>query len=524
MTVRFQRRRWGLHILGALVWLAAGCGDDGPRTDADAVGSDADSGADDSGTDDSGTLDVSSDGSVATDAVDDGAIEDTATDGFDVRGLYAVRNPTNGLSWYVAWTTSVPADTTLEVDCGDEAWTIHGDVLGTDHEVFASGFWAGAQCTLTAIGIAADGAMGRASIGLEVEGAGFEVPGVEVVATRPEAMEPGWTLVDLSDARLRERPAVAMIDAAGRIRWVHRLDGIPVARGNQVAAHPEGVLTGGMRNSPARFVTWEGRETWRATFDSHHEGFRMPDGERFVHLEPRQPCPDGIPAVAPVVMRDYASQDVLWRWMLCDHVAPPTPFQDWDHNNGIAFAPDESWWVLSARHQNALYAVDTASGELLWTMGFGGRPDDGFAGDFAMAEEDRFLEQHAPQILDDGHIVLFDNGSCTACPDETEGDWRRESSRAIEIAWDADAGTAAVVWEFVPEPPIHAEIWGDADRLPGGTTLVTFGRKAETTYVIEADAAGEEVWRMSYTRPAWGSYRAERVPPVYGFVTLPQGE
>ena len=43
-------------------------------------------------------------------------------------------------------------------------------------------------------------------------------------------------------------------------------------------------------------------------------------------------------------------------------------------------------------------------------------------------------------------ILLFDNG--------LEG--TREFSRAIELAIDPEEGTAELVWEFVPDPPIAA--------------------------------------------------------------------
>ena len=520
-----------VYCVAALVACVAGCGDDGsggrPASDAGGADTQRDVAVDadraDVQLDAADAADTDTDGdTVIADTSEGDAGVDTGEPSLELDGLSVVQNPTNGLSFYVSWTTDVPATTRLDVECGDERWSRGQDsALVTSHEVFIAGFWAGATCTLTASSTTIDAAVGVAEHTLEVEGAGFPLPEIDIVATRAAAMEPGWTLVDLTNIRLGQPPTIAMVDAEGRVRWAHRLTGNASTNGNEVQAHPDGILTGGSRSSRARFVTWDGRETWRGEFQSHHEGFLMPDGERFVHLEPRQACPDGIDPVAPVVMRDFETLDVLWRWQLCDHYTPPVSFDDWDHNNGIAFDADETFFVVSARHQNALFAVATDTFEFLWVLGYGGRPEDGFNGDFAMAEEDRFLEQHAPQILDNGNIVLFDNGSCTACLEEVEADYTRGWSRAIEIAYDVDAGTAEVVWEFRPDEDIYAPIWGDADRLPGGTTLVTFGRKPEVTVIIEADAEGEEIWRMSYPQAVWGSYRAERVSPVYGFAVVP---
>ena len=103
-----------------------------------------------------------------------------------------------------------------------------------------------------------------------------------------------------------------------------------------------------------------------------------------------------------------------------------------------------------------------------------------------------------------GHVLLFDNG--------LEG--TREFSRAIEFAIDPEAGTAELVWEFVPDPPIAAYIWGDADRQPNGNTLITFGVRNldERTQIYEVDADAEVVWHATFP-PGWGVYRSDRVEP-----------
>lgn len=79
--------------------------------------------------------------------------------------------------------------------------------------------------------------------------------------------------------------------------------------------------------------------------------------------------------------------------------------------------------------------------------------------------------------------------------------------------------TASVVWEFRPSPDLFASIWGDADRLSNGNTLMSFGgvQSSASTLLIEADAAGAEVWRLE-TELRWGAYRAERIAsPLKGY-------
>ena len=79
-----------------------------------------------------------------------------------------------------------------------------------------------------------------------------------------------------------------------------------------------------------------------------------------------------------------------------------------------------------------------------------------------------------------------------------------------------------MVWEFRPNPDIYAPVWGDADRLANGNTLVTFGRNPETSHIIEASPAGDNLWEL-IVPDAWGTYRAERVEPYYGHVRSVDG-
>ena len=58
--------------------------------------------------------------------------------------------------------------------------------------------------------------------------------------------------------------------------------------------------------------------------------------------------------------------------------------------------------------------------------------------------------------------------------------------------------------------PVYTPSVGDADRLPGGNTLVTVGRNAQ---IHEVAPNGAEVWRMELPN-AGVIYRAERVPSL----------
>ena len=163
------------------------------------------------------------------------------------------------------------------------------------------------------------------------------------------------------------------------------------------------------------------------------------------------------------------------------------------HINTVEPLPDGDY-LISPRNLNTIYRLDRQTGELEWGLGQMGEP--------TMEDDAIFWRQHAPELLSNGNILLFENGLRP----------RRSWSRAAEFALDFETMSAELVWDYTPEPPLYASIMGDAERLPNGNTLVTFGQRSETgiTRIIEVDADSQEVWEL---RPEqrWGSYRAARV-------------
>ncbi len=150
---------------------------------------------------------------------------------------------------------------------------------------------------------------------------------------------------------------------------------------------------------------------------------------------------------------------------------------DWGHLNTVVPFPNKTTLLISSRNQNTLFKVDRETDEIVWALGING--------EFEMSEEDRFYHQHDPEIQDNGNIVMFDNGDPAIRP----------YSRAIEVAYDEDGGTAEVVWAYRHDPDIFSNIWGDADRLTNGNTLVTFGlRRANIgSTIVEVSPDGTEV-------------------------------
>jgi hypothetical protein len=426
-------------------------------------------------------------------------------------GVTAEASTTNLLAYSIEWDTNERVPSQLAAACnGEVVAELARNSKAEHHEAFVVGWLPSGDCELV---ITAQNACGKSThtSNLRVDGVPDFLPEVTVDVLEADRVGRGWTLINLSNARDAIPYIVAAIDAQGRYRWYHQRQDQPAGSDAPVVRFEDGVLCGG-RDVSLAYLDWRGRIVWEARDDLveyHHDVGPAREPGEILFLQ------HSTGGSSDIVRWDLTTDRETWRWVLLEHYAPPEAFTDWSHVNGVSYVPNEQAMLLSSRSLNAVYKIDLTTERIVWKLGFDGRPgEDGFRGDFEMAERDRFYNQHAPEAQADGNIVLFDNGAYGI----------RESSRAVEYELDTsvEPPRARVVWEFSPTPPIFAPIWGDADRLSNGNTLITFGRLGnadhERTTFVEVDAEGEVVWQATLSA-GWGSYRAERMADVpQGFV------
>ncbi|MBU0762823.1 MAG: arylsulfotransferase family protein [Candidatus Altiarchaeota archaeon] len=105
---------------------------------------------------------------------------------------------------------------------------------------------------------------------------------------------------------------------------------------------------------------------------------------------------------------------------------------------------------------------------------------------------------HTPRILENGNILVFDNGM------------HRNYSRVVEV----DPVTDEIVWEYLSDPPeaFHTTTMGSAQRLPNGNTLIVESNRGR---VFEVTKDKELVWEYITKKNAEGQqrtiYRMEKV-------------
>jgi arylsulfate sulfotransferase len=229
---------------------------------------------------------------------------------------------------------------------------------------------------------------------------------------------------------------------------------------------------------------------------------------------------------------------------------------DWLHMNGLYFNPKDSTIIMSGKNQGLVKI--TWNDELKWILGRkkgwkkSGRNNNGknlmpflltsmdsngntYSNDIQQGNKsapdfDFPWGQHAPEILPNGNLIVFDNGARRNIGEENN------YSRAVEYNINEDQKTITQVWQYGKERgnAFYSIIVGDVDYLPvTKNILVTSGYIMPETSsfsgkIVEVDyQTGNEVFEATLfyktlngdKSGAWGQsdilYRSERMELKY---------
>ena len=225
---------------------------------------------------------------------------------------------------------------------------------------------------------------------------------------------------------------------------------------------------------------------WRYPAEAHHDIRPAPDGRlvtltmknrELPEIDPSTPVRDnaltffdpGADEVESLSLYDViaASSDVL----TLQQVSSKKDLVDLIHANSLRFmahpqleprhpmyAPGNI--LVCMRNQDSIALLDPARRKLVWAWGQG-----------------ELEGPHDATMLDDGNILIFDNGV------------RRKWSRVVEV----DPLSGQIVWEYRAGEPseFFTASRGGAQRLPNGNTLIT---ESNEGHAFEVTPAGEIVW------------------------------
>lgn len=337
--------------------------------------------------------------------------------------------------------------------------------------------------------------------------------------------EPGLTLFSIrSETGLTPAGLAVAVDATGEVVWFMTQP----ANVGDLRLLESGRLSfiSGIR---AYETTLGGDVTWASPDDPdlvmHHEVFPMPNGN-FLALgyEHQEVLRDGILQTWKgdrIVEFDRQTNQIVWDWSSFAHFStldfdplmmgfPQGTGYDWTHSNSAVYNLSDNSVYLSVRHMNRITRIDYATGDIVYNMGMDMPSGDADFGD------NLFSWQHAPQLLPNGNMMVYDNGNRRDHVDQTD---ETGVTKAIELVFSGgDPPTSAsIVWEFTQ--PEYSPFIGDADRLPGGHTLVTAGTQA---IIHEVNESGLIIWQLKLPQgEGYLIYGAERIaelvlPPPLG--------
>ena len=245
---------------------------------------------------------------------------------------------------------------------------------------------------------------------------------------------------------------------------------------------------------------WDGNILWEHRDPYHHHDARRTeaggclymtvermDDDQAARIKGGQPGTDAGGMWADVLVEVDASGNRVWEWRAAEHLdesAHVITFNDlreeWSHGNTVVPLPAASNVIpakagirepagdavmFSFRNISTVGIIDKASGDIAWQIG-----------------DDVLAQQHDPSVLDNGNVLIYDNGSHSRHNP-------LPASRVIEV----DPSSNEIVWEYRDNPPFNffsAYISG-ARRLPNGNTLITEGQPGR---IFQVTPAGEVVW------------------------------
>lgn len=169
---------------------------------------------------------------------------------------------------------------------------------------------------------------------------------------------------------------------------------------------------------------------------------------------------------------------------------------DWTHGNAVALTPDGNL-LFSMRHMDWLIKIDydngNGSGNVIWRLGR--------EGDFTPVSDDPnpwFSHQHDGVILEDGRLLVFDNGNFRFEDDK--------SVRSRGQVWRLDEAARTARLEVNADLGAYAFALGSAQALESGYHWGV-GIVGMTAMGVETNAGGGVVYWLGTPSPVYRSYR-----------------
>ncbi|MFX0045671.1 MAG: aryl-sulfate sulfotransferase, partial [Candidatus Hermodarchaeota archaeon] len=255
------------------------------------------------------------------------------------------------------------------------------------------------------------------------------------------------------------------------------------------------------------------------SFGGHHEYEYNPIDDTFFTLKVTYEEIDGATYRFDQIVEYDRDGTLVWSLNVSDFISEDwwCPYHDTragvpdiSHANTIFYDVEEDVLYLNARNVNTFFKLNHSTGAVIWALGE--------YGDFTMFDaygnekQHLFFHAHSVERVENNTFILFDNDY----HNQTSPD--NQISRMLEITVNEATMTANATWFRNGPAGYYSAGGGDADRLPNGNRLGTFGywtirASGVSAALLEVDNLGNRVWRMEVPFSQdymYGIYRAER--------------
>jgi hypothetical protein len=187
--------------------------------------------------------------------------------------------------------------------------------------------------------------------------------------------------------------------------------------------------------------------------------------------------------VGLVIQELDEDRNVIFQWRSWDHfnildtdestVDLYSQYVDYVHGNSLDIDSDTSL-LLCSKNLNEVTKINRLTGEIIWRLG-------GKHNQFDFINDERgFSMQHSAKKLDNGSLILFDNGKMS----------ESEYSRGIEYMLDEENFTVTLINEYKHDSDILVPLMGHIQRLPDGSTVIGWGKNLGNYVCSEFSPAG----------------------------------
>jgi hypothetical protein len=335
----------------------------------------------------------------------------------------------------------------------------------------------------------------------------------------PFKVSPGYTLF----AHLTSPGKVNLIDNHGQV--VHQWN-LPYRPGRHAQILKNGNLAynGVHPDAPRLFPLWQkyrGGVMMEVDPDgnvvrehrdplAHHDQHHLDNGELlYTTVEvlesakgayvlggiPETEAPGG-KVYADCIKHVSSSGELLWSWKAIDHLdtktfklQPHYPREHWPLINSVYPLADGNI-LASLRSVSAVVIISRDTGDIIWHL-----------------DSTVIAQQHCASEVEDGSILIFDNGT-----------FRRHESATYSRVIQVSREDKSIQWEYKDPHPMtfFTPFMGGAQRLRGGNTLITeaaFGR------IFEVTEKGEIAWE--YVNPDFADYTGLDAKEIEGYFAYP---